>query len=350
MNQICILRLSALGDCCHALSVAQRLKDEFPNSKIVWIIGKTEHQLFKEIDEVEFVVIDKSKLFRSLWNCFVELRKFRFDVLLNLHASATANLISLCVRAKRKIGFDRERARDGQNWFCSESIKAIPNQHVAEGMMGFIAQLNIQATSPKWRPLALEPEEDQVRAHIDTERLTCLISPCSSQRYGDKYNRSWSSTNFIEIMRYLSKEKGVQTIITGGTSAIEMQYLDHFKSQDLGKNVVNLMGETTIRQMASLIKMSDFVISPDSGPAHIATIMNTPVIGLYAMGNPDRTGPYKSKELLVNRYPEALSKFLGKSVADVKWGQKVKTPEAMGLIQPADVMRKIDKLLVRLAR
>ena len=68
------------------------------------------------------------------------------------------------------------------------------------------------------------------------------------------------------------------------------------------------------------------------------------------MSNPDRTGPYKSKELLVNRYPEALSKFLGKSVVDVKWGQKVKTPEAMSLIQPADVIKKIDKLLVMLAR
>jgi heptosyltransferase I len=350
MNQICILRLSALGDCCHALSVAQHLRDAFPNSKVVWIIGKTEHQLFKEINGVEFVVIDKSKLLRSLWNCFVELRKLRFDVLLNLHASATANLISLCVRAKRKIGFDRERARDGQEWFCSESIEAIPNQHVAEGMMGFIAQLNIQATSPKWRPLVLEPEEEQVREHIDPERLTCLISPCSSQRYGDKYNRSWSSANFIEIMRYLSEERGIQTIITGGTSAIEKQYLDHFKSQNFEKNVVNLMGKTTIRQMASLIKMSDFVISPDSGPAHIATIMNKPVIGLYAMSNPDRTGPYKSKELLVNRYPEALSKFLGKSVVDVKWGQKVKTPEAMGLIRPADVIKKIEKLLVMLAR
>ena len=348
MNQICILRLSALGDCCHALSVVQYLRDKFPNSKVVWIIGKTEHQLFKGISEVDFVVIDKSKLFRSLCDCFFELRKFRFDVLLNMHASATANLISLSVRAKRKIGFDKERARDGQKWFCTESIRAIPNQHVAEGMMGFITQLNAETTSPKWQPLNLEPEEEQIRDHIDSERLTCLISPCSSQRYGDKYNRSWPSTNFIEIIRYLSEQKGVQTIITGGTSPIEKQYVDHFKSQELGKNVVNLMGRTTIRQMASLIKMSDFVISPDSGPAHIATIMNKPVIGLYAMSNPDRTGPYKSKELLVNRYPEALSKFLGKSVVDVKWGQKVKTPKAMALIQPADVMKKIDKLLATL--
>ena len=150
-------------------------------------------------------------------------------------------------------------------------------------------------------------------------------------------------------MRYLSEEKGVQTIITGGTSEIEKQYRKTFNSHGLGENVVNLIGETTIREMASLIKMSDFIISPDSGPAHIATIMGKPVIGLYAMNNPDRTGPYQSMELVVNRYPEALSKFLEKSVTEVKWGQKVKSPEAMELVLPTDVIEKIDKLMVRLA-
>ena len=349
MSQFCILRLSALGDCCHALSVVQRLRIEFPESKITWIIGKTEHQLFQGMNEIEFIVIDKSKLLRSLFKCFLKLRNQRFDVLLNLHASVSANLTSLCVRAKRKIGFDHNRARDGQKWFCSESIQAIADQHVAEGMMGFIKHLNIQDPLPAWEPLVIDPEENQMKRYIDDEKQTCLISPCSSQRYGDKYNRSWSPNNFIEIIKYLSEKKGVQIIITGGTSEIEKQYRKTFNSQGLGENVVNLIGETTIREMASLIKMSDFIISPDSGPAHIATIMGKPVIGLYAMNNPDRTGPYQSRELVVNRYPEALSKFLEKSVTEVKWGQKVKSPEAMELVLPTDVIEKIDKLMVRLA-
>ena len=338
-----------MGDCCHALSVVQRLKNEFPESQITWIIGKTEHQLFEGMSGIEFIVIDKSKLLGSLLKCFLKLRKRRFDVLLNLHASASANLASLCVRAKRKIGFDKKRARDGQKWFCNESIQAISNQHAAEGMMGFIKHLNIQDPLPRWQPLAIYPEENQMKRYIDEEKRTCLISPCSSQRYGDKYNRSWSQENFIEVIKYLSEKKGVQIIITGGTSKIEKQYRKTFNSQDFGENVVNLIGETTIREMASLIKMSDFIISPDSGPAHIATIMGKPVIGLYAMNNPDRTGPYQSRELVVNRYPEALSKFLEKSVTEVKWGQKVKSPEAMELVLPTDVIEKIDKLMVRLA-
>ena len=260
------------------------------------------------------------------------MRKKKFDVLLNLHASANANLTSLCVRAERKIGFDKERARDGQNWFCTESIPAIPSQHVVEGMMCFLKHLHIEDSLPKWQPLVLKPEENRMRRYTNTETQTCVISPCSSQRYGDKYNRSWSAANFVEIIKYLSEKKGLQIIITGGKSEVEKNYLAIFNSQNFGQNIVNLIGKTTIREMAALIKMSDFIISPDSGPTHIATIMGKPVIGLYAMSNPDRTGPYKSKRLVINRYSDALFKFLGKSVDEVKWGQKVKSSEAMASV------------------
>ena len=70
----------------------------------------------------------------------------------------------------------------------------------------------------------------------------------------------------------------------------------------LKKMLLNLIGKTSIREMAALVKLSDLVISLDSGPAHVSTVMGTPVIGLYAMSNPERSGPYNSKSLLVNKY------------------------------------------------
>ena len=345
MKYICVLRLSALGDCCHALSVIQSLRREFSDAKIFWIIGKTEHQLFKDLEGVEFIVVDKSHLARSLVNTFLGLRKYNFDLLLNLHASVSANLVSLCVRAGRKIGYDAARARDKQSWFCDESIPPSHNKHVADGMMDFVRHLNIEVLAPSWTPLALTPEEDRIKHYIDAERLTCIISPCSSQRYGDKYNRSWSSKNFARIIRFLSEKKGIQVIISGGSSQIEKKYSDDFNSEVFNKNVLNLVGQTSVREMASLVKHADFVISPDSGPAHIATIMGKPVIGIYSMGNPNRTGPYNSMEFVVNRYPEALLKFSKKLVEEVKWGQKVKVPEAMELVRFNDVVEKINQLI-----
>ena len=97
--------------------------------------------------------------------------------------------------------------------------------------------------------------------------------------------------------------------------------------------------------MAALVKLSDLVISPDSGPAHVSTVMGTPVIGLYAMSNPKRSGPYNSKSLLVNKYPETLAKYYKVSSEKVKWGKKVKNPRAMDMIEVADVCEKIEQFL-----
>jgi heptosyltransferase I len=74
----------------------------------------------------------------------------------------------------------------------------------------------------------------------------------------------------------------------------------------------------------------------------MATAFNTPVLGLYATSNPDRTGPFASRELTVNRYPDAALKYLGKPVEKLHWGQRIRHPDAMDLITFDDVASKID--------
>ena len=118
MKNICVLRLSALGDCCHALSVIQILQRQFPESSLSWVINKNEYQLFRDIPNVDFIIVDKDNLVKSFSQIFFDRKKKKFDVLINLHASASANFISLAIRAERKIGYDKARARDKQNWFC----------------------------------------------------------------------------------------------------------------------------------------------------------------------------------------------------------------------------------------
>ena len=309
MKNICVLRLSALGDCCHALSIVQALQRNLPESNISWVINKNEYQLFRDIPGVDFIVVDKENLVKSFSKILLSKSRKVFDVMLNLHASASANFISLAIRAERKIGYDKARARDKQNWFCNEYIQPASNQHVADAMFGFLRHLDIKEDKPRWEPLQLCPEEEIVKKYVSAKERICLISPCSSQRYGDKYNRSWSVEKYIEIIRYLSEEKGFRVIVSGGRSPIETNYSEQIDNSDFENNVFNLIGKTSIREMAALVKLSDLVISPDSGPAHVSTVMGTPVIGLYAMSNPKRSGPFNSKSLLVNKYPETLAKY-----------------------------------------
>ena len=76
----------------------------------------------------------------------------------------------------------------------------------------------------------------------------------------------------------------------------------------------------------------------------MATAVGTPVIGLYATSNPDRSGPYLSRELTVNCYPDAVEQFLGKKVSQLRWGERVRDPGAMGLIRLASVTQRIDRV------
>ena len=193
--------------------------------------------------------------------CFVNIHKQDiakvFDILLNLHASASANFISLAIRADRKIGYDKARARDKQNWFCDEYIQPASNQHVADAMVGFLSHLNIKEDRPSWSPLQLRPEEEIVKKYFSPNERICLISPCSSQRYGDKYNRSWPVEKYIEIIRYLSENTGFRVIVSGGRSPIETRYSEQFDNASFQNNVLNLIGKTSIREMAALVKLSD---------------------------------------------------------------------------------------------
>ncbi len=128
-------------------------------------------------------------------------------------------------------------------------------------------------------------------------------------------------------------------MLTGGPSALEIEYGAALSTNGAADN---LIGKTSLKELGALIDAADLVLCPDSGPAHMATAFSTPALGLYATSNPDRSGPFASRELTVNRYPDATLKYLGKSVDQLRWGQRVRHPDAMDLITTDDVISKID--------
>jgi heptosyltransferase I len=77
----------------------------------------------------------------------------------------------------------------------------------------------------------------------------------------------------------------------------------------------------------------------------MATTVGTPVVGLYAATNPERSGPYFSRQWCVNRYDQAASRFLNQSVASLPWTEKIELPGVMDLIEVDDAVEKLDELM-----
>ena len=106
----------------------------------------------------------------------------------------------------------------------------------------------------------------------------------------------------------------------------------------------NASGKTNLKQLSALISQVDLVLSPDSGPAHIATAQNTPVIGLYAYHNPLRTGPYHNLSNVVSVYEENAQKEFGKPSSLLPWVTKLKGKDLMEQIQVDSVIKEMNKL------
>ena len=331
------MRLSAIGDTCHALAVIRRLQDNWPDAHITWIIGKTESMLMSAIPDIDFVVFDKSQGRAAYNDVRAQLKGKQFDVALCMHASMRANLLIRSIPSKLRLGFDRARAKDFQWLFTNRRIDATPSEHAMEAMLAFATAIGAEPTELRWDIPLTNQEREFAAHHRNGARPLVLISPCSSQR--SRNYRNWSADRYLAVINHLESRYGARVVITGGPTEIESEYGERLS---FNTGAENLVARTSLREVAALIASSDLVICPDSGPAHIATAMGTPVIGLYATSNPARTGPYISQELTVNRYPDAISRYLGKNVRDLRWGQRVRHPDAMDLISVSDVTEKID--------
>jgi heptosyltransferase I len=258
-----------------------------------------------------------------------------------MHASMRANMISTAVNANRRIGFDRARARDYQWLFTNERIPAIKHQHVMDGLFGFTEYLGISNRIKSWNIPVDEANHEYANSLSNSDQPLCIISPCSSQRANNF--RNWSIENYIKLIGHIQDNYNAKIVLTGAPTKIELEYAEGILAST--QQVINLIGQTSLKRLLALIDCADLLICPDSGPAHMATAVNTPVIGLYATSNPERTGPYGSQQLTVNRYPEAIAKEFGKEVQELRWGQRVRDPAAMDLISVQDVVDKADRVL-----
>src|SRR6202795_159855 len=189
LQHVCLLRLSAIGDTCHALAALRALQAAWPQTRFTWIIGKVEAKLMAAVlPEIEFITFDKSATLKELWRLRSSLRSRRFDLLLDMQLSFRASLVSSLVSAPIKLGFDRERARELQWWFTNARIAPAAAEHVLDSFMGFVRACGIEP-APRCGDLTL-PWAALEYAHgvVTDERSTLTVSPCSSHTA-----RNWSS-------------------------------------------------------------------------------------------------------------------------------------------------------------
>lgn len=336
---ICIMRLSAIGDVTHVVPVIHAIRTKMPQAKITWIIGKLEARLLEGLPGVEFIVFDKKGGFEAIRQLRKTLKERKFDVLLHMQVAARANLLSILVKSPVRIGWDKSRWRDRHQWFINQSVECPPQQHQVDAFLAFARALDIPTGPPQWNLPVSADNISWAKQVLGDGPPILMISPCSSHRL-----RNWQATRYAQVADHAIAELGMRVVLTGGPSDLEITTGQEIESA-MQHKLQNLIGKDTICQSVALLKQAAVVLSPDSGPAHLASAVGTPVIGLYAATPSKRSGPYNSLDLCVDQYAQAARKFRHKEPQELRWGQRIEFPGVMDLIETDAVIEKLDRFM-----
>ena len=335
LESICLLRTSALGDVTHVVPLLRRLQLGLPQARLTWIIGKLERRLVGDIPGVNFVTFDKAQGIAGWRAVRAALSGQHFDALLHMQVALRANLLSLAVLARRRIGYDRARSRDLHGLFIRERIAARRGQHVLDAIGSFGDMLGAAPATPRWDiPI---PEEDQVWAGQQwrDDAPVLLINACASHPL-----RNWHAAGYAAVADHANTVLGMRVVLTGGPSDSERRMGDAIVAA-MRSQPLDLIGKDTLKRALALYARGDILLTPDSGPMHMANAVGTPVLGLHAASNPDRSGPYSDRQWCVNRYDAAARKYLGKPADALPWGTKIERPGVMDLITVDDVIERL---------
>ena len=340
-SSICILRLSAIGDVCHAVSAVQAIQKAHPNAKITWVMGKVEAMLLADLPGVELVIFDKKEGRAALKKLKNTFNGKQFDVLLNMQVALRAGFVARCIPAKAKIGFDWARSKELHSLFINKRIAAQKESHVLEGFKGFANAIGVDDYTPSWQMPYSTQDQSRADELLGQEYLAnklFVISPAAS-----KAQRNWLPERYAALADH-AHAQGFNVALTGGPTELEVNLANNI-IKHCNSPILNLVGKTKLKELLCVLKRADLVLAPDTGPAHMAVTVGTPVIGLYAHSNPARTGPYLYQNYVVEVYHQNLLNQTGKTAQQVPWGTRVKGDDLMSQISVESVKAMFDHVV-----
>lgn len=296
-KRIIIIRLSSIGDVLHATPVAESLKIAAPNCHLTWIVSKTAASLLKHnpyIDQLliwsreDFAAAAKQHQFAEMRNLWHQLKTFyqthKFDIALDIHGLFLTGLIIKASNTPRRIGM--AKTKELNRFFMTEQALPASRPHVIYRYLSVLQSLNIQHYTTQ---MTLIPSSGEImyatkfwlNHHVTSSTKVLFINPQTSWQ-----SKNWSLDNFAHCINLL--ESSIKIFICG--SAADVMIINKLCALT-SRQITNIAGQTSLLELAALLKRADLLLTGDTGALHIAIAVNTPTISLWGPTRPEQYGP-----------------------------------------------------------
>jgi len=291
-----IIKPSSLGDVVHAFPVLKALRDQYPESRIDWVISRALVDLIDNHPMIDDLIIIDKDLWKDIYRLPETLKEIKalirrlrsryYDIVIDLQGLLRSGILSGIAKSRIKIGF--ANAREGSHLFYNKKIPTKNNLHAVDRYLEIVRAVGAEVKKVEF-PIIIDKEaESKIRDMVRRDTYV-LIFP--SARW---LTKRWPMERFASLISGI--EMSVVISGSGTDQALGDNIIKLAREINDSIDVINLCGKTGLKELIALINNARLVITNDSGPMHISTSLNKPTLALFGPTDPENTGPYGWKE------------------------------------------------------
>lgn len=270
-TKILVIQTAFIGDVILVTPLIRAIKELYPAAKLdVMVIPQTANVLENNPNINEIILFDKREnKISSFIKTLFKLRKAKYDLVLTPHSSMTTAMLIYLARIPMRIGFDRWEAKK----YLTHKVPHLENQHKTTKNLELLKVLTDKIFSiqtelfPAFTSTLIE---NKIAVLAKRTKRLIAIAPGSVW-----FTKRWPIEYYIDLSnKLLTANFGV--ILIG--SKEEKEICDLINKHD---NLINLAGELTLLESASVIEKCSLIICNDSGALHIANAVQTDVFAFF---------------------------------------------------------------------
>jgi heptosyltransferase I len=317
-RKILLIKLSAVGDVVQTIPVLNKLRRRFPAARLDWLVTPAIAELLRTNPAITNVIEFSRDEWSTPWRLtpyvsaarlIATLRATEYDLVLDLQGQLRSAVFAFTSGAPVRIGFDRPRAavwkasprkipdearkhawqgaREG-SWLGYTDHIPLPtlDVHPVERYLGVGPMLGLDDSAPDFS-FPIPPEANgRIEALLDYYEITkaklIVMAPGTNWE-----TKQWRSDGFAEVARFFL-QKGYAVTLIGS----DREHATCAEVARLAPGSINLAGETTLSELAALIRRATVCVTNDSGPMHLAVALGRPVVSIFGPTDPIWAGPY----------------------------------------------------------
>ncbi|WP_245441973.1 glycosyltransferase family 9 protein [Mesorhizobium hawassense] len=307
IRSILILQTKYIGDLVLSSALAKNLQLEYPGVRIVFLCDGRFAGLLTANDIASEVVTFRRSHMRGsplrraqeLVLTLFRLRRYRFDMAIDITDTRTSRFILGLVGARVRVGYQRRKRPLPWLDLQPANVKAKPFGYGERHFLyRYLSPLEALGIDLRQRVPAIEPPSSQAtKALALLDKFHLRPNAFVAVHAGASFpGRRWLPERFAAAIDRISAETGLGVALVGGpdeNEAVE-KILATAKTP-----VVNLVGELPLETLPALFKQARLFIGNDSGPMHMAAAAGTPVVGLFGLQKPIHWGPVGAPSISV---------------------------------------------------